>query len=325
MSFKWKSLFAAAAVAILSVALLGISSAVAAPQDRCERRPNHPRCNSSSTTTSLVAPTTSAPSTTTTLTSTTTTQASTTTTNGPGKLVIPATVTYPARGSGIPYKDGGGYDIIASNAATGTTWWVAAYWGDNGLAYTDGATWLNGDREGYRCGYGFITGADGESIQGRFAFVRPPNQAYGKVNDKYMEEGMRYLDGSLYTGEGMEITEEDCTDVLSPIDYVGACRDVDERPRVAFFDNAGNVLDIRDYSNTNANNVVFNLHSFDGERATVIACEDGLVGMVVYYDALYGGQVAVDFSGIGPSISAPGSTSSSIFGSTADVSVHAFE
>lgn len=255
---------------------------------------------------------------------TTTTVDSPTTTTGPGELVIPATKPYPAKGSGVPYKEGGGYDIMAINAATGTTWWVAAYWGGNGLGYTDGATWLPGDREGYRCGYGFITGSDGETIQGRFAFVRPPDQAYGKVNDKYMPEGVRYLDGSLYTGGGMEITEEDCTDVLSPIDYAGACRDVDERPRIAFFDAAGNVLDIRDYTNTDATNVVFNLHSFDSERATVIACEDGLVGMVVYYDGLYGGEVAVDFNGTGPSPSTLSATSS-IFDSTAGGNFHTFE
>lgn len=317
MSSMWKTLSAAAAVAFLSVALLGISSAVAEPTDRCEKRPTHPRCDSGSTTTTLlVATTTSAPSTTTTL-------ASTTTTAGPGELVIPPTMPYPARGAGIPYKDGGGYDIMAGNATTGTTWWVAAYWGDNGLAYTDGATWLDGDREGYRCAYGFITGPDGDTIQGRFAFVRPADQAYGKVNDKYMDEAERYIDGSLYTGGGMEITEENCTDLRSSIDYTGTCRDVDERPRVAFFDAAGNVLDIRDYSNTNANNVIFNLHSFDGERATVIACEDGLLGMIVYYDALYGGQVAVDFNGTGSYGSTLGATPTSTSGS--DASLRAFE
>lgn len=322
MSPTWKTICATAAVVILSVALLGISSAVAAPPDHCEKRTNHPRCNSgTTTTTSLVATTTSAPSTTTTL-------ASTTTTPGPGGLTIPPTLPYPVRGSGVLYEGGGGYDIMAGNAATGATWWVAAYWGDNGLAYTDGATWLSGDREGYRCAYGFITGPDGDTIQGRFAFVRPPGQSYAKVNDKYMDEGERYLDGSPYSGGGREINEENCTDILSPIDYTGACRDVDERPRIAFFDIAGNVLDIRDYSNTKADNVVFNLHSFDGERATVIACEGGLVGMVVYYDALYGGHVAVDYNGTGAAestLSATPSATSATFDSTAEHNTHTFE
>lgn len=237
-------------------------------------------------------------STTTTTDSTTTTEQETTTTTAPAGLVIPPTQPYPSRGSGVPYADGGGYDIMAGNADTGIVWWTAPYWGDNGLPYTDGATWLDGDREGYRCGYGFITDSTGWDIQGRFAFVRPPSQAYGKVNDKYMDEAVRYLDGSPVVGnDGNEIQDEDCTDVLSPINYEGACRPEDERPRVAFFDGLGNVLDIRDYSNTEANNVVFNLHSFDGSRATVLGCENGLVGMIVYYDAMGSGQLAVELEG----------------------------
>jgi hypothetical protein len=208
-------------------------------------------------------------------------------------LPIPATVTYPG---GL--KATGGYQITASNAETGVIWWTTPYLGTN-LPYLPGSQWVAGDREGYRCGYGFVMGADG-SIDGRFAFVRPPDQAYAKVNDTYMAEGQRYLDGTPYTGGGMEISDEDCTNVLSPIDYEGACRSVDERPRVAYFDGSGQVLDIRDYTHTEGNNVNFNLHGFDGSRATVIACEDGLVGMIVYYDAMGDGKLSVDFKGTGP-------------------------
>ncbi|MGF1616391.1 MAG: hypothetical protein ACFCU2_01085 [Acidimicrobiia bacterium] len=208
-------------------------------------------------------------------------------------LAIPATVTYPG---GL--KAAGGYSITASNAETGVIWWSTPYLGTN-LPYLPGSQWVAGDREGYRCAYGFVMGADG-SIDGRFAFVRPPDQAYAKVNDTYMAEGQRYLDGTLTGQSGGEISEEDCTDVLSPIDYEGACRSVDERPRVAFFDGNGHVLDIRDYTHTEANNVNFNLHGFDGSRATVIACEDGLVGMIVYYDPMGDGKVSVDFKGTGP-------------------------
>ena len=208
-------------------------------------------------------------------------------------LAIPATVTYPG---GL--KANGGYDITASNAETGVIWWTATYLGTN-LPYTGGGQWVAGDREGYRCAYGFILDSNGE-IDGRFAFVRPPDQTYAKVSDTYMEEGARYLNGSLYTGGGNEVTDEDCTNVLSPIDYEGACRPVDERPRVGYFDEKGNILDIRDYTNTAATNVNFNLHSFNGSRATVIACEDGLVGMIVYYDSMGNGQLAVDFKGTGP-------------------------
>lgn len=249
-----------------------------------------------------VPPTTSSTTTTTQLTTTTTVD--TTTTTSPPGLVIPPTQPYPARGT-VPYKDGGGYDIIASNATTGTVWWTAPYWCSNGLdMYPGQGCWISGDREGYRCGYGFIVDANGEdpnsadNIVGRFAFVR--GGVYGKVLDKYMEEAERYLDGTPtpYFGTNFkEIPEEDCTDVRTEIDYSAACRDVDERPRVGFFDSAGNVLDIRDYSNTVANGVIFNLHSFDGTTATVLACEDGLVGMIVYYTAMGDGQLAVEVNG----------------------------
>ena len=249
--------------------------------------------------TTTTTPSSSSSSSTTTTSPSTTSPSTTTTTTGAPEVLIPETLPYPGRGSGIPYADGGGFDLVASNATTGTIWWTAPYWGDNGLPYTDGATWLDGDREGYRCAYGFITDGTGD-ISGRVAFVRPPDQTYSKVNDSYMDEGVRYLDGSLYEGAGNEITEEDCTTVLSPIDYEGACRPADERPRIAYFDREGRVLDIRDYTNTNANNVVFNLHSVTETRVTVIACEDGLVGMIVYYDALGAGTIASDFNGTGP-------------------------
>lgn len=190
---------------------------------------------------------------------------------------------------------------MLSNATTGTVWWTAEYWGDSGLPYTDGATSIAGDREGYRCGYGFYTDGSGWDIVGRYSFVRPPDQTYAKVNDTYMDEGERYLDGSLWLGqEGNEIPDEDCTDVLSDIDYDGACRPVDERPRIGFFDSLGRVIDIRDYTNTNANGVTFNLHSVTDDRVTVLACEDGLVGLVIYYDTMGSGQIAVDFNGTGP-------------------------
>lgn len=277
--------------------LMLFATAVSALDPRCDdpRHADKAACQEPTTTTTVD-------------TTTTTSSTTTTTTQPPTGLVIPPTQPYPARGSGIPYQDGGGYDIIASNADTGTVWWTAKYWGDNGLPYIDGATWVYGDRQGYVCGYGFITDANGEdfagdNIVGRFAFVRPEGQAYGKVNDKYMSEAERYLDGTptpYYGTNAKEIPEEDCTDVRSPIDYSNACRPVDERPRVGFFDGDGNVLDIRDYSNTVATNVIFNLHAFDGTTATVLACEDGQVGMIVYYDAMYDGQLAVDFAGTGP-------------------------
>lgn len=283
-------------LAILALSAVAVAQSVVSPEnlENCIHVAEHDKvlCDLVEATTT----TTSTPDTTTTTETTTTTAPTTTTTTG-SDLVIPPTQPYPPRGTG--FVANGGYHIVASNAETGTIWWSAPYHGAPDLPYDPEARWIAGDREGYRCGYGFLEDAAGE-IVGRFAFVRPPDQAYGKVNDTYMDEGQRYLDGTPTGQSGGEISEEDCTDVLSDIDYEGACRPVDERPRVGFFDEAGNVLDIRDYTHTNANNVVFNLHSVEEDRVAVIACEDGLVGMIVYYQALYGGQVAVDFEGVGP-------------------------
>jgi hypothetical protein len=289
-----------AVLAILVVSTVAIAQQSVPPGnlENCVEVPEHDKvlCDRVDVTTTTEATTTTAQPTTTTEATTTTTAPTTTTsttstttsTHVPG-LVIPPTQPYPG---GLDAN--GGYTIIASNAATGTVWWSADYLGTN-LPYQPGSKWIDGDRQGYACGYGFIVAADG-SIDGRFAFVRPPNQAYGKVNDRYMSEGQRYLGGSINTAGGQEIQDEDCTDVLSDIDYTNACRPVDERPRVAFFDVDGEVLDIRDYTNTDATNVVFNLHSVSENRVTVIACEDGLVGMIVYYDSMGDGQVAAELN-----------------------------
>lgn len=234
----------------------------------------------------------------------TTTQPPTTTkatTTSPPKveasgLPIPATKAYSAA-----LDQFGGYLIIASNADTGVFWWSAPYLGSN-LPYTAGAQWISGDRQAYACAYGFIEDPNG-NIAGRFTFVRPPEAGYAKVNDKFMEEAERFYDGTIVDPpQGNEITSEDCSGAaLSPIDYDDACVGaVDERPRVAFFDSKGQVLDIRDYTNTSAGSVIFRLFSFTSSRATVIACENNLVGMVVYYDKLGTGQIAVDFKGTGP-------------------------
>jgi hypothetical protein len=191
--------------------------------------------------------------------------------------------------------------ISATNLDTGVNWWNAPYLGTN-LPYTSGAKWIDGDREGYGCAYGFIEDPSGE-IDGRFTFVRPPDATYAQVNDKWMDEGQRFYDGTLVEpSQGSEITSESCSgESLSNVDYDTACNGVvDNRPRIGFFDEKGQILDIRDYSNTKANNVIFSLFSFNGSRATVIACEDGVVGMVVYYDTLGDGQMGVDFNGVGP-------------------------
>lgn len=237
--------------------------------------------------------TTTTSTSTTTTPATTTTTPTTTTTAPPSDLTIPETLPYSTQ-----LQPFGGYDIIASNGDTGQFWWRAPYLGSN-LPYKPGSAWIAGDREHYACAYGFLED-DGE-IVGRFTFVRPPGQGYGRVLDKFMDEAERYYDGSPYPGPEQEIIDEDCQTVAvsSGVDYDEEYFGPDQRPRVGFFNSDDQILDIRDYTNTTAN-VIFRLFSFDGTRATVVAYENGLAAMIVYYDALGSGQLAVDFNGIGP-------------------------
>jgi hypothetical protein len=248
-----------------------------------------------------------AATTTTTTSTTSTTQPPTTTTTTPEDLEIPETLPYP-RG----LKAAGGYDIILSCIDTedivclangGTrVWWSAPYLGTN-LPYTDESTWLDGDREGYRCAYGFLE-YQGE-IVGAFGAVRPTGQGYGKVNDRYMDEGVRYLDGSLTGKVGGEIPEEDCqAGILSPdVDYTEVYEGPDERPRIGFFGPDGQILDIRDYTNTTLQNPgKFRLISFDGTTAIIgfYPVQNNQAAITFYYWSMGDGQIAVDFEGTGP-------------------------
>jgi len=249
------------------------------------------------------------PTTTTTTSSTTTTTQppTTTTTLPPSGLEIPETIPYP-RG----LKAAGGYsitlscidteDIVCDTFDAKRTWWEAPYLGTN-LPYAENSAWVDGDREGYRCAYGFLE-HNGE-IVGAFGAVRPLGQGYGKVNDRYMDEAVRYLDGTLTGYSGGEITEEDCqTGILSPdVDYTEVYEGPDERPRIGFFSGSGEILDIRDYTNTELQNPgKFRLISFDGTTAIIgfYPPQTNQAAISFYYWAMGDGQLAVDFNGTGP-------------------------
>lgn len=231
----------------------------------------------------------------------------------PAEPVIPPTQPYPGRNSGIPYADGGGYDIIVSNADTGVIWWTVPYWGQNGLAMYPGmGGWVDGDRQGYVCAYGHILDVNGDVV-GRFhateAVITPPRAeggAYAKVNDRYMAEAQRYLDGTIANSPGNELQDEDCFDGKANIDAQGICDanpGLDERPRVAFFDTHDRVLDIRDYTNTDSEESRFILADYQpGVEATVLACDTvtGEAAITFTYTAFGSGSVYADFNGTGP-------------------------
>lgn len=271
---------------------------------------------SSTTTSTTIAPTTTTlpPTTTTTLAPTTTTVPPTTTTTDPTAFVIPPTNPYPPRGSGIGLKNDGGYEFSLVNAEKGLLWWAASYWGAGGLdyAYGTGGFWADGDRQGYACGYGHLL-TPGEIVWGRFRAAQAVPEAndgatYAKVNDSYMDEAQRYLDGTLVgpeNGGGNEISGEDCFAGHPLLDYQEVCDTTtgDERPRIGFFTEDGTILDVRDYTNTASMEVRFQLAHYEpGEVAIVLSCDTvtNEAAITFEYSALGTGQVYVDFNGTGP-------------------------
>jgi len=219
---------------------------------------------------------------------------------------------YPERGSGAGLDSSGGYKFTTTNQDTGEQWWSASYWGcqtdsdpacDAALIpYTPNVLWVDGDRQGYKCMYGFIgedLNADGDlsvaEIDGRFLLNAVNGAAYSKVIDTYMNEAVRYLDGSLANSPGNELTDEDCQPQAEPyVPYAGP----DERPRVGFWsDNYAKPLDIRDYTNTVAlADIKFHLLEWTDEEAIVGAYLDStdLPVFFIYYTGMNGGLISVE-------------------------------
>ncbi len=269
--------------------------------------------------------------TTTTVADTTTTVGATTTTDksrgGTTTTVAPPTTEPPVVVVGsipktVPYNSGlkanGGHKAIITCGATtpdfdcdqfgSNKWWEAPYFGTN-LPYTPGYAWVDGDRQGYKCAYGFLQDVSSGELIGRWAAVLTPDaEAYGKVNDAYMDEGVRYYDGELANEGGAELQDpnkaSECTDILSKnIDYTIPNNGPDERPRIGFFNSQGQVVDIRDYSNTALGSPgKFKLMSFNGKEAIVgfYPAQNDLPAVSFYYTAFGSGQIAVDFNGTGP-------------------------
>lgn len=203
---------------------------------------------------------------------------------------LPATQAYPTSG----LNSSGGYTIIARNAGTGVQWWTANYWGVDSIPYTADVTWLDGDRSGYKCAYGFLE-FQGE-IVGRFTFTRPLAAAtYSAVNDSYMSDGQRHYDGTPAVPPGGELGE--CPD---PSEEYSSYTGADERPRIGFWSaDFADVLDIRDYTNTVVSTVEpvkFRLFSVSATRITVIAylVSSDLPVMVVYYDTMGTGRISAE-------------------------------
>jgi hypothetical protein len=265
--------------------------------------------------------------TTTTSTSTTTTTVAATTTTVPDTLIIPETQPYPETG----IKAGEGFFFIVSCTekfgddcqGVGKITSEIPYLG-HGMPYLyseavegnhDHAWWVAGDREGYRCAYSFMYDKhpnpfggdvthDGHFIA-RATVVKPGGQAYGKINDRYMDEGVRYYDGTLYLGGTNEIPDEDCWETaIDDFDYANYVPHGPDQIRVGLFRADGEISDIRDFTDYDLLAPAhFEFLSFDGRRvAIVLVLEEfgaaGQVSHVFYYDVMGDGRIAVEVNGL---------------------------
>lgn len=217
---------------------------------------------------------------------------------------IPPTIPHP----GINGENG--YVISVVNRDTHTLDLRAPYLHDT--PYDVGTGWLNGDRIGYNCGYGFL-GHLGVPF-GRVTFrLIPQAQAYGQINDTYMEEPngpqntaggpSRYYDGTPNT-TGFQASSLECPAVTES--YV-ATPGVDDRDKAVFWLD-GQAREIRDYLFADsAPNVTFDFldpittpftvtgtdsgASIVNNRQPVLVIDNGVPIAVVYYDGIGNGSV----------------------------------
>ena len=276
-------------------------------------------------------------------TTTTTAPATTTTTTAPpaGTLTIPATQPYPG---GLPAGEGframiGCTDDFDRNDvlifdcdqnADGNLQHAEIDYFGHGMPYLypDGILgghnhmwWVPGDREGYGCFYAFAYdehpnpfGSLAEprpaELTHRATIVRPENAGYGKINDKYMDEAVRYYDGTPFTGTTNEIPDEDCrAEALDDFDYENYEPHGPDNIRVGLFverTTGWEIGDIRDFTDIpvayNADGAMghFEFVSFENGRVTIVfvLAQNQKVSHVFYYDTLTtGGRMAVEVNG----------------------------
>ena len=303
------------------------------------------------TTTQPTTTTTTEPTTTTTQPTTTTTQPTTTTTTSPpgGDLVIPATQeqTIPGFRDNESFKFGlactdanddprtpENEEVICDLNAKGKKFLADFDYLAHGMPYLysesqpgnhDHAWWEDGDREGYKCVYGFMYekhpnpfGIFGNNPrEGKFiaqaVVARPSGAGYGKVNDTYMEEAERYFDGTptpYFGTNAKEIPEEDCiieAHELVEFDYASYVPHGPDDIRVGLFRSDGEIADIRDFTTVDVE------LGPDGEPMgwfEFVSIEDGLVHLVfvyeptmqvshgIYYRTMNDGRIAVEVNGV---------------------------
>lgn len=263
------------------------------------------------TTTQATTTTTAQPTTTTQPPTTTTTQPPTTTTQPPPTTTAPTTTTTQPNDvpDTIPHpgiNGRNGFLFGVTNRDTPELLWRAPYLHEVPYALESG--WLAGDRVGYGCAYTFLQHLG--KITHRVTFRAIPGfpNPYIQINDTYMNEGERYYDGSPTPPGTIQVAPLECPAVAESYETIQV---PDERPNIVLWD--GEAVELRDYRTiTPAPGVTFDVvdeihipftvhSSTSGDhtvyhRITVIAREDGVPIVVLYYDAIVVGASVTDES-----------------------------
>jgi hypothetical protein len=165
-----------------------------------------------------------------------------------------------------------------------TWWWDANYF--RGLPYAPSTGWTDGDRSGYRCFYAFLMNEN--QVVGRVTFTRvPAASSYAMVNDKYMQEGVRYYDGTL-AGAGAPNELGECPEPMA--DYTPFAGP-GQKPTVTYTLN-GQLLEVRNYKTLATNTgITFQQVTSTDDQVTVVAYYNGLPAIVVYYESMVPGLV----------------------------------
>ncbi|MGH2595270.1 MAG: hypothetical protein ACRDH7_04825 [Actinomycetota bacterium] len=142
--------------------------------------------------------------------------------------------------------------------------------------------WTAGDRVAYRCAYAFLR--SGGQLVARVTFTRIE---YANINDKYMDEGSRYYDGTVYTGTHHQLN--DCPGASEP--YVDVSGPIGPLPVVTFADaDSSSILEVRDYAHVTQNGGgipwQFKIVSATPDRVTVVGYQSGEPALAIYYDRL---------------------------------------
>jgi hypothetical protein len=149
------------------------------------------------------------------------------------------------------------------------------------------AGWTPGDRVAYRCAYAFL------QVRGRLvARVTFTRIEYAMLNDKYMNEGVRYYDGTLNTGTAHQLN--DCPGPSEPyVDVTGPL--IGPVPVVTFSEaSTGAILEVRDFSAVTqvVTQVIgavpwqFRVVKATPDRVSIVGYQAGSPALAIYYDRL---------------------------------------